>query len=670
MTAGAVVLPAQGVGTVEPDVAVDTVGGKEYQYVKLVDGTVDSVTPSLITVPADASAAKAGLWVNGQLMVFNGTTWDRARGTIANGLLVDVSRLPVAPANNGVDIGDVTVNNLPTAPVPVGITDTGNNLVKAGDSANNAIRVNIIAGAGSGGTAMTDDAPFTPGASAVTPMGAMFDDVTPDTVNEGDIGVPRMTQLRAVHVNLRDASGAEVAVGSGGGGGQQYIEDSPAAANPTGTALNLIRADALAAVADADGDNVAARGTNKGELYVKHADTVSTVIANAAAGPGNVTLRDTIGNSMVGQQVMASSLPVAIASNQSAVPVSGSVGITGTPTISGTVTANLGTLNGAATDAQLVTSLGAQTDAEASGNGSINALLKRLRTLLAGGLPTALIANRLDTNNGAWMGSTAPSVGQKAMAASIPVVVSSDQTAVPVSGSVGITGTPTVSGTVTANLGTLNGAATDSQLQTSVGQKADAAATGNGSLIAIVKQLRVLLAGGLPAALVGGRLDSNIGAWLGSTAPTVGQKTAANSLPAVLASDQSAITVKSAAGDEIAVVRTTLDPVDGAGTSVPIKFARVNATADGDNTIITGVGGKKLRVLGYALVASAAGIITIQDSAGTPAILAQFPLAANGGVSYAGGLECPAFETPTGNGLEISNPSGVDTLGHITYIEV
>lgn len=43
----------------------------------------------------------------------------------------------------------------------------------------------------------------------------------------------------------------------------------------------------------------------------------------------------------------------------------------------------------------------------------------------------------------------------------------------------------------------------------------------------------------LPAALVGGRLDENIGAWLGSTAPTVGQKASASSIPVVVASDQS-----------------------------------------------------------------------------------------------------------------------------------
>ncbi len=46
----------------------------------------------------------------------------------------------------------------------------------------------------------------------------------------------------------------------------------------------------------------------------------------------------------------------------------------------------------------------------------------------------------------------------------------------------------------------------------SLGSTADAEATGNGSLIAIAKRLRTLLAGGLPAALVNGRLDVNVGA--------------------------------------------------------------------------------------------------------------------------------------------------------------
>jgi hypothetical protein len=83
-------------------------------------------------------------------------------------------------------------------------------------------------------------------------------------------------------------------------------------------------------------------------------------------------------------------------------------------------------------------------------------------------------------------------LGQKTMANSTPVVIASDQTVIPVSDNAG-------------------------------------------SLTVDTPQL--------PAALVGGRLDENVGAWLGSTAPTVGQKTMANSVPVVIASDQTTATV-------------------------------------------------------------------------------------------------------------------------------
>jgi hypothetical protein len=47
----------------------------------------------------------------------------------------------------------------------------------------------------------------------------------------------------------------------------------------------------------------------------------------------------------------------------------------------------------------------------------------------------------------------------------------------------------------------------------------------------------------LPSTLVGGRLDGNIGAWFGSTAPTIGQKPMANSIPVTIATDQSPVPV-------------------------------------------------------------------------------------------------------------------------------
>lgn len=58
------------------------------------------------------------------------------------------------------------------------------------------------------------------------------------------------------------------------GGGTQYTEDDAAAANPVGNMGMAVRADSLSAVTSTDGDNIAVRATNKGELYVKQTDAV------------------------------------------------------------------------------------------------------------------------------------------------------------------------------------------------------------------------------------------------------------------------------------------------------------------------------------------------------------------------------------------------------------
>jgi hypothetical protein len=93
-----------------------------------------------------------------------------------------------------------------------------------------------------------------------------------------------------------------------------------------------------------------------------------------------------------------------------------------------------------ATVAALLSSLGLTTDTAATGDGSAIAILKQLRTLYAGGLPAALVSGRLDVN----VGSGTVNVGN-------------------------FPSTQPVSGTVTANLGTLNGAATAANQSTEIG---------------------------------------------------------------------------------------------------------------------------------------------------------------------------------------------------------
>lgn len=125
---------------------------------------------------------------------------------------------------------------------------------------------------GGGGTEYTVD-----DAAPAAPTGATFvmerdDQLAALTEVEGDWTNPRATSKGALWVALADSSGDPI---TSFGGGTQYTEDDAAAANPVGTAMIMVRDDALSGQTTTDGDNVAARGTDKGELYVKHVDSIA-----------------------------------------------------------------------------------------------------------------------------------------------------------------------------------------------------------------------------------------------------------------------------------------------------------------------------------------------------------------------------------------------------------
>jgi hypothetical protein len=87
----------------------------------------------------------------------------------------------------------------------------------------------------------------------------------------------------------RDSSNpTPVAVISGNSAGTEYVEDAAAAANPSGGALILVRRDTLSASeVSADGDNVAAKATSKGELRVSDADLAAAIYTEDAASAAN-----------------------------------------------------------------------------------------------------------------------------------------------------------------------------------------------------------------------------------------------------------------------------------------------------------------------------------------------------------------------------------------------
>lgn len=225
---------------------------------------------------------------------------------------------------------------------------------------------------------------------------------------------------------------------------------------------------------------------------------VSAATLPLPAGAATLTAQGTANTSLasidsktppLGQSLMASSYPVVLASNQSALPVSGTVALSGTIPISA---ATLPLPTGAAADATLaslsakVPSLGQKAMAAATPvviasdqspfAVSINNLpttmavtgtvsvsnLPATQPVSAAALPlpvgAATSAAQVTGNASlASVDSKTPAVGQVNMAGSSPVVLASNHTTIAVAGSVTVSNFPAtqpISGVVTSNAGT------------------------------------------------------------------------------------------------------------------------------------------------------------------------------------------------------------------------
>jgi hypothetical protein len=96
-------------------------------------------------------------------------------------------------------------NTANTTPWLTTITQGGNT---AAVNASGQLSITCANCSGSGAS-FVDDAAFTVGTSSGAPAMALFDDVTPDSVNEGDVGVLRMSANRVGYFQIRDAAGNE-----------------------------------------------------------------------------------------------------------------------------------------------------------------------------------------------------------------------------------------------------------------------------------------------------------------------------------------------------------------------------------------------------------------------------------------------------------------------------
>lgn len=113
----------------------------------------------------------------------------------------------------------------------------------------------------------------------------------------------------------------------------------------------------------------------------------------------------------------------------------------------------------------------------------------------------------------------------------------------------------------------------------------------------------------------------------------------------------------------MAVSNFVLDPGE-------IKRAPIAVSSSGNNTLVTAVTGKKIRVLAYNLSGAGAVNAKFQDGAGGTDLTGPKYIAAAGG--FASGPFNPAgwFETSPGTLLNLNLSSGVAVGGELVYMEV
>lgn len=89
------------------------------------------------------------------------------------------------------------------------LTDGTHNAHLSLVSAIYALDVNIVGSVALGGVSQADTSTFTAGATALTPIGGVYDDDIA-AVTDGNAGAARITTNRGLHVNLRVAAGTEI----------------------------------------------------------------------------------------------------------------------------------------------------------------------------------------------------------------------------------------------------------------------------------------------------------------------------------------------------------------------------------------------------------------------------------------------------------------------------
>jgi hypothetical protein len=362
-----------------------------------------------VTVSSDSSLSVTNINSNGQKTMANSSPI-----VIAS----DQSAVPVQPFAPNSQYGTPLSVSSTTAQT---VLPTNGGVVVLSSPSSSTVTAYCNLGTSSAVTATTSDMPISPGGSIGLAVGT-------------NTNVACITASGTATINTAGGSGLFTGAGGGGGGGG------------SGGTVN---------VAQFGGTNVVT-GTGASGSGVPRV----TVSSDSSLAVTNVNSN--------GQKTMANSSPVVVASDQSAIPITGPVTNAGTFAVQctsgctggGTVTANQGTAGGSAwpvTDSTVNSTLGTT-------NSTLSSILSAVENgagATGSMAPTYAIYMGIDSGgnligwngavaqNGTWTvqpGNTANTTpwlvdvnnansnGQKTMSGSSPIVIASDQSAVPVTG--------------------------------------------------------------------------------------------------------------------------------------------------------------------------------------------------------------------------------------------
>ena len=213
-----------------------------------ITGTVTADTELPVAAAlADATANPTTPLVGSALEIFNGTTWDRARGDIANGLDVDVTRLPALVAGAAI-VGKVGIDQTtPGTTNATSIAQIGATTVATGVGASSAGTQRVVTATDSTigtVTTLTGTTTLTPG-TAATNLGKAVDNVAGAT-DTGvaslvirDDALTTLTPIDGKYVNERaNARGASWVAIEDGLGGQVGTTAAGTAVNGLNTVSN------------------------------------------------------------------------------------------------------------------------------------------------------------------------------------------------------------------------------------------------------------------------------------------------------------------------------------------------------------------------------------------------------------------------------------------------